>query len=418
MYTKAKRTLHPESLLYIEMEKLSTDPPNMFEKIFFKEIEGVPDHIENALRCWDFAFKVGTHLKIAISKVTEQAHKKIEDKLKLMNHVTKKDGFRWRVSGEESSQVRRVSIESKDNNDAGLRTINNYNNSKPKHTMQMKLLKKSVVELRKNSADLSIDAKKFADYQQHLGAFQKETKKAHSKQIRRFRSQLLHYLVKLYELKSNNSGAPEHSSRSANAQHLEKIQDLIVGFYSWLAIDVPYEREEDWEDKNWEKTETGLVPNFIHSFDAKHMENVINSLNKQGLHDIWAVHDSFGVHACDVDLLMKTVKDEFVGLHKKDFTNVVEDLCKLNNINKKLNDELCKAEKANHKEYESLQKIKKPTNKQEKDKKAAKEKLSFSVKQSKSYVELEALRKEKREATEVAKKEFEKGMENAEYLIS
>jgi hypothetical protein len=130
------------------------------------------------------------------------------------------------------------------------------------------------------------------------------------------------------------------------------------------------------------------------------------------------VHDSFGVHACDVDLLMKTVKDEFVGLHKKDFTNVVEDLCKLNNINKKLNDELCKAEKANHKEYESLQKIKKPTNKQEKDKKAAKEKLSFSVKQSKSYVELEALRKEKREATEVAKKEFEKGMENAEYLIS
>jgi len=421
IYTKAKRTLHPESLLYIEMEKLSNDPPNMFEKIFFKEIEGVPDHIENALRCWDFAVKVATHLKIAISQVTEQAHKKIEDQLKLMNHVTKKDGFRWRVSGEESSQVRRVSIESKPNHAAGLRTINNHNpNSKSKSNPRpsINLLKKSVVELRKNSVDLSIDEKQFSNYQQHIEALQKKTKSVQSKQIRRFRSQLLHYLVKLYELKSNNSGAPEHSLRSANAEHLEKIQDLIVGFYSWLTIDVPYEREEDWEDKNWEKTETGLVPNFIHSFDAKHMENVINSLNKQGINDIWAVHDSFGVHACDVDLLMKTVKNEFVGLHKKDFTNVVEDLCKLNNINEKLNDELCKAEEANRKEYESFQKIKKPTNKQKKDKKAAKEKLSFSVKQSKSYVELEALRKERREATEAANKEFEKEMENAEYLIS
>ena len=418
IYTKAKRTLHSESLLYIEMKKLSKNPPKMFEKIFFKEIEGIPDHIENALRCWDFAVKIKEHLNDAILQVTEGAHERIKDQLKLMNHVTKKDGFRWCVSGEESSQVRRVSIESKDNNDAGLRTINNYNNSKPKHKMQMKLLKNSVVELRKNSADLSIDEKQFADYEQHLGAFQKEAKKAHTKQIRRFRSQLLHYLVQLYELKSNNSGPPEHSLRSANAQHLEKIQDLIVGFYSWLAIDVPYEREEDWEDKNWEKTETGLVPNFIHSFDAKHMENVINSLNKQGIHDIWAVHDSFGVHACDVDLLMKTVKDEFVGLHKKDFTNVVEDLCKLNNIITDLGEKPKQASAENRKQHEELEKIKKPTEEQRQKTEAAHKKLSFSESQWESYTALTAWRNKEQEATEVAKKEFEKGMENAEYLIS
>ena len=418
IYTKAKRTLHADSPLYIEMEKLSKHPPKMFEKIFFKEIEGVPDKIQNAVSCWTFAVKVATHLQIAISKVTGGAHLRIENQLKLMNHVTKKDGFRWCVSGEESSQVRRVSIESKVNNNAGLRAANNYNNSKPKHTMQMKLLKKSVEELRKNSADLNIDEKQFADYQQHIEAFQKKTKKAQSKQIRRFRSQLFYNLVQLYELKSNNSGAPEHSLRSANAQHLEKIQDLIVGFYSWLAIDVPYEREEDWEDKNWSKTETGLAPNFIHSFDAKHMENVINSLNTQGIQDIWAVHDSFGVHACDVDRLMKTAKDEFVKLHKNDFTKVVNDLCELNNINEVLKKKLEDEKNKNSEEFDKFKKIKKPTNKQKEKTKTAKEKLSFSERQLESYQELEAWRNKEREATEAAKKEFEKAMGNAEYLIS
>ena len=364
---------------------------------------------------------MGTHLKIAISKVTEQAHKKIEDQLKLMNHVTKKDGFRWRVSGEESSQVRRVSIESKPNHAAGLRTINNHNpNSKSKSNPRpsINLLKKSVVELRKNSVDLSIDEKQFSNYQQHIEALQKKTKSVQSKQIRRFRSQLLQYLVKLYELKSNNSGAPDHSLRSANAEHLEKIQDLIVGFYSWIAIDVPYERDEDWEDENWGKTETGLVPNFIHSFDAKHMENVINSLNKQGIHDIWAVHDSFGVHACDVDLLMKTVKDEFVGLHKKDFTNVVDDLCELNNINTDLGEKPEQASADNRKLLEELEKEKKPTEDQQRETEAARKRLSFSESQWESYTALTAWRNKEQEATEVAKKEFEKGMENAEYLIS
>ena len=436
IYTKAKRTLHADSLLYIELEKVSKNPPKMFEKIFFKEIEGVPDKIQNAVTCWTFAVKVAKHLEIAISKVTGGAHLRIEDQLKLMNHVTKKDGFRWCVSGEESSQIRRVSIESKKNHNPGLRAIHNYNpESKPPPAFTtIALLEKSVEELRKNSTVLSIDEKQFVNFQQHIEDLKKNTKKVQSKQmqskqIRGFRSQLFRNLVKLYELKSNKSDAPDHLLMSANAPHLEKIQDLIVGFYTWITIDVPHSRDEDWETKNWGKTETGLAPNFIHSFDAKHMENVINSLNTQGIQDIWAVHDSFGVHACDVDRLVKTAKHEFVELHKNDFTKVVNDLCELNNIDENLEKHFKKTVRDDSQKYkvdlEEHKKLEKTTGKKSKatekaqeNLKASRKNLDFSKSQLKSYENLVPWRKKDWEATEAAEKQFEKEMENAEYLIS
>jgi hypothetical protein len=60
----------------------------------------------------------------------------------------------------------------------------------------------------------------------------------------------------------------------------------------------------------------GMLPNYIHSFDALHMQNVVLELDKKGMQDIWAVHDSFGVHACDIDKLRKIVKRTFVEIHQ------------------------------------------------------------------------------------------------------
>lgn len=60
----------------------------------------------------------------------------------------------------------------------------------------------------------------------------------------------------------------------------------------------------------------GMVPNFIHSFDALHMQKVIIRLYESGTQDIWAVHDSFGAHPCDIETLIDIVKDTFVELHK------------------------------------------------------------------------------------------------------
>tara|TARA_B100000287_G_C20029631_1_gene541926 strand:- start:80 stop:511 length:432 start_codon:yes stop_codon:yes gene_type:complete len=60
----------------------------------------------------------------------------------------------------------------------------------------------------------------------------------------------------------------------------------------------------------------GMLPNYIHSFDALHMQNVVLELDKKGIQDIWAVHDSFGVHACDIDMLREIVNRTFVEIHQ------------------------------------------------------------------------------------------------------
>jgi len=60
----------------------------------------------------------------------------------------------------------------------------------------------------------------------------------------------------------------------------------------------------------------GMLPNYIHSFDALHMQNVVLELNKKRIQDIWAVHDSFGVHACDIEKLQDIVRRTFIEIHK------------------------------------------------------------------------------------------------------
>ena len=60
----------------------------------------------------------------------------------------------------------------------------------------------------------------------------------------------------------------------------------------------------------------GMLPNYIHSFDALHMQKVVLELERKGIEDIWAVHDSFGVHPGDIDTLREIVNRTFVEIHK------------------------------------------------------------------------------------------------------
>ncbi len=79
-----------------------------------------------------------------------------------------------------------------------------------------------------------------------------------------------------------------------------------------------------------QEIKTGMVPNFIHSFDALHMQMIIQELYKQGVQDIWAVHDSFGVHMCHVDEMRRIVKNEFVKLHEKPLEYHIQRLIETN----------------------------------------------------------------------------------------
>ena len=51
--------------------------------------------------------------------------------------------------------------------------------------------------------------------------------------------------------------------------------------------------------------------------DAAHMMRTINRLYAEGIRHFAMVHDSYGVHACDVDLLNRILREEFVRIYSE-----------------------------------------------------------------------------------------------------
>ncbi|HEY2382750.1 MAG TPA: DNA-directed RNA polymerase [Terriglobia bacterium] len=75
------------------------------------------------------------------------------------------------------------------------------------------------------------------------------------------------------------------------------------------------------EDPNrkidWRKQVDGVVAHLVHSLDAAHMMLTVNRLDSCGLRHFAMVHDSFGVHAADVDLLNRVLREQFVGMYSE-----------------------------------------------------------------------------------------------------
>jgi len=76
--------------------------------------------------------------------------------------------------------------------------------------------------------------------------------------------------------------------------------------------------KEDQKRKiDWRKQVDGIVAHLVHSLDAAHMMLTVNRLHSHGLRHFAMVHDSFGVHASDVDLLHRVLREEFVGMYSE-----------------------------------------------------------------------------------------------------
>jgi len=66
------------------------------------------------------------------------------------------------------------------------------------------------------------------------------------------------------------------------------------------------------------KQASGIAPNFVHSLDASHMMlTVLKAQEEFGLNAFAMVHDSFGVHACDVDALSYSLREAFVEMYSQ-----------------------------------------------------------------------------------------------------
>lgn len=65
-----------------------------------------------------------------------------------------------------------------------------------------------------------------------------------------------------------------------------------------------------------QKQFNSIAPNIIHSFDAAHMMLVVLSL--EGV-SFAMVHDSFGCHAADLDLMLEVTKETFVAIYQENW---------------------------------------------------------------------------------------------------
>lgn len=67
------------------------------------------------------------------------------------------------------------------------------------------------------------------------------------------------------------------------------------------------------------KQALGSAPNIVHSFDAAHLARTVNALGRHyGITDFAMIHDSFGVHAADVDAMNAVLRSEFVAMYSAD----------------------------------------------------------------------------------------------------
>ena len=66
---------------------------------------------------------------------------------------------------------------------------------------------------------------------------------------------------------------------------------------------------------NLRKQRNAIVPNLIHSLDAAHMMMTVNRLYDLGVRHFAMIHDSYGVHASDVPLMNRVLREEFVKVY-------------------------------------------------------------------------------------------------------
>lgn len=62
----------------------------------------------------------------------------------------------------------------------------------------------------------------------------------------------------------------------------------------------------------------GIAPNFVHSLDSSHLQSVMLCARAEGIESVALVHDSFGTHAADTDMLSMILRETFVQQYSGD----------------------------------------------------------------------------------------------------
>jgi len=78
-------------------------------------------------------------------------------------------------------------------------------------------------------------------------------------------------------------------------------------------------REDPETELATRKQELAAAPQFVHSLDALHLRRTVLAMARGGnLPSLSMVHDSYGTHACDMDLMADTLRKQFVRIYSED----------------------------------------------------------------------------------------------------
>ncbi len=98
-------------------------------------------------------------------------------------------------------------------------------------------------------------------------------------------------------------------------------------YFVWFqGVRMRIQLRSDTKTPDGRKQQSAVAPNFVHSMDAAHLQRVVNRMVEEGVTtDFAVIHDSFGVHACDVDELQFVIRDEFIRLYSEDQLGIYRD---------------------------------------------------------------------------------------------
>ncbi len=336
---KWTRTLHPESILALSLGELKKGT-ELFDKIRIEEDDKVGlKPAENCKRLYNLGKNLSEYMRMVIAKVTEESFGKISVQLtKIYDSIDVNSGkilnklaFSWRIS-EDASKVRNVRWNLEVNTEDKITSI-----SKDKlRETSIPTKDDDIVDWLLKSETLSEAMKKrLINLQKKVK--QKEKIDKSSFEFRNLKNWVIDCLsyVKLESML-------EVEKDISYTEEGDKARRILICCYAGgngfkaklkrktkLALFSKGKKRKILDNIS-KKIKTGMVPNFIHSFDALHMQMIIQELYKQGVQDIWAVHDSFGVHMCHVDEMRRIVKNEFVKLHEKPLEYHIQRLIETN----------------------------------------------------------------------------------------
>jgi len=99
-------------------------------------------------------------------------------------------------------------------------------------------------------------------------------------------------------------------------EYKEVVGERIGVFYQGVQLKPILVKDDEKLDA--QRQASGVAPNFVHSLDSAHLMATVNIGTDNDITSWACVHDSFGVHAADVDTLHVVVREAFIEQYTPD----------------------------------------------------------------------------------------------------